>query len=722
MDSQEQIQKAVELLFEPNQLVELRGKDRDGRMYSAYYTDAVKLARVLERSNDNDNFEALWYTLQKPKPGINIGKASGTTTNRQDIQSYKWLVIDIDRAKGPDDKHLNATDEELANLRVGAGRVVAWLRTHRFSDPIVACSGNGWHLLYRIPELQPSDYPMLRDVLRAVKEQFKADANVFGIDTTLAEPEQIIKAYGTVSRKTPKGHPLIALRPWRKSFIETIPKTIQQTDFGALSVVSCLAPVERKAQKASKGDVEPAKLTEFLDKHEVPHHEYADNEWDIVCPWEELHSGSTNRDTSVAIIDGLPTFHCLHGHCDGKTFRDFRDHYDPKHNFRFVAEIDAEDWNWGLGEYEPPDVPEEHVEPEVIRAVLPSLQGLDITLDCTYGKLRELSAATKCPLGYAYPAMLAVGAAVGHEDVDGNVRGTAYVNLVGNVGAGKTVSMRRALDSIFLPNLTVVRITPGSDRGLIKLCGKGKGPILLVQDEFRNTMTKASFSGSSLAPVLCDLWSEDIAGAADKKGVEECECKLSLLGNLACEDTTDFATIYGANTSKGLADRMIIGFTTETFEFQPIKLSKDLFEARKLRIAGHIFQMKTAWVNHDPKRRRLGEIALRIALITSGINGDLEVTVESMAAALRFCEWQEQLRMGFTPGMSENLEGRCTEAVMHVVSQIPEGKQVRWSKIAKKHNWYRKFGAKMCVGVRSALTLGGMLNYDKEKGAVWKAD
>ena len=132
--------------------------------------------------------------------------------------------------------------------------------------------------------------------------------------------------------------------------------------------------------------------------------------------------------------------------------------------------------------------------------------------------------------------------------------------------------------------------------------------------------------------------------------------------------------------------------------------------------------MKTDWVNHDPKRRRLGEIALRIALISCGINGDLEVTEESMAAALRFCEWQECLRLSFQPGMSENLEGKCTEAILHVVNQIPEGKQMKWFKLAKKYNWYRKFGAAMCVRVRTALILGGVISYDKETGAVWKAE
>ena len=718
-----EIQQAVEILFEPGQLVELRGKDHDGRMYSAYYRNLEKLARVLERNNHNENFEAIWYTLQKPKPGIDIGKPSGQTTNRTDIDCYRWLVIDIDRAKGPEDKHLNATDDELKALREGAGRVLAWLRSHRFTDPVIACSGNGWHLLYRLPELRPDHYEMLRDVLRAVKEQFKDDANIFGIDTTLAEPEQIIKAYGTISRKTPKDHPSYSLRPWRQSYIETIPRNIVQTDFGALSVVSCLAPTERRASKATKGDVEPARLTEFLDKHEIEYREYADNEWDIVCPWEEEHSSSTSRDTSVALIDGLPTFHCLHSHCDGRTFRDFREFYDPSHQFHFT-ESDDSDWNWSEAESaDLSGVPEhDEAQTEVVRATTNKLQGMDITGDCIYGKAGELALATGCPLGYAYPAMLAVASAVGYEDEDNNVRGTLYVAEVGGVGSGKTVSMHRALESIFLPQLTVVRITPGSDRGLIKLCGKGGGPILLVQDEFRNTMTKASFSGSSLAPVLCDLWSEDIAGAADKRGVEECECKLSLLGNLACEDTTDFATVFGANTSKGLADRMILGYTTAAFEFQPVKIKSDLWESRRLRVPGTLFEIKRNWVADNPKRRRLGEIALRIALVTSGINGDEQVTEESMQAALRLCEWQEKLREGFAPGMSENLEGRCTEAIMHVVGQIPEGKQMKWSKVAKKYNWYRKFGAGLCIRVRTALILGGIIEYDKETGAVKKAD
>jgi len=471
--------------------------------------------------------------------------------------------------------------------------------------------------------------------------------------------------------------------------------------------------------------VEPAKLTEFLDKHEIRHEEFKENEWDIPCPWEELHNSSTHRDTAVAIIRGLPTFHCYHNSCDGKTFKHFRNFYDPKHNFRF-SESDETDWEWAdVGtDHDPEDVPEEETgpEPETVRAEVPTTAvGADMPMDCMYGVLKDMALRAECPLGYIYPALLAVSAGLGIVDIDDNVRGTLYVVLVGNVGSGKTVAMKRAQDSIFLAQLSARRDTPGSDRGLLKILDSTDGfSILLVQDEFRNTMTKANFSGSSLAPVMCDLWSEDEAGAGDKKGVDHCNCKLSILGNLACEDATDFSTIFGAQTSKGLADRTVLGFTTESFEWQPIKLKKEVFEPKPCRVPGHLFQRKKEWVAGALSRRRLGEIALRIALITSAMHGESEVSDLSMECALRFCEWQERLRENFRPGMSENLEGKCTEAILAIVGKLTTNKAAIWSNVAKKYNWYRKFGASLCIRIRTALVLGGEIEFDKESGKIWK--
>lgn len=51
--------------------------------------------------------------------------------------------------------------------------------------------------------------------------------------------------------------------------------------------------------------------------------------YDITCPWEGEHSTSAPRDTVVTFGDRGPTFSCLHSHCNGRHWQDFRAYVDP---------------------------------------------------------------------------------------------------------------------------------------------------------------------------------------------------------------------------------------------------------------------------------------------------------------------------------------------------------------------------------------------------------
>jgi hypothetical protein len=103
----EEILKAVHVLFEPGQLFELRFKGRDGHITSRYYKDHEKMAAILAKENASDIWAAAWWTLQQLKPRAQVGKQTGETMKRADIEAYRWLPIDIDRAS-KQDKKLNA--------------------------------------------------------------------------------------------------------------------------------------------------------------------------------------------------------------------------------------------------------------------------------------------------------------------------------------------------------------------------------------------------------------------------------------------------------------------------------------------------------------------------------------------------------------------------------------------------------------------------------------
>jgi hypothetical protein len=152
VSKRDEILRAANVLFEPGQLVEVRLKGRDGHIASRYYKDHQKMAAVLAKEDASETWAAAWWTLQQLKPGAHAGKRSGETTKRDDIDNYRWLVIDIDRTD-KQSKKLNATSVEKERLLTVAREVMAWLTERGVRDCILADSGNGYHILIKLSPL-----------------------------------------------------------------------------------------------------------------------------------------------------------------------------------------------------------------------------------------------------------------------------------------------------------------------------------------------------------------------------------------------------------------------------------------------------------------------------------------------------------------------------------------------------------------------------------------
>ena len=67
-----------------------------------------------------------------------------------------------------------------------------------FSEPVVADSGNGYHLLFKI-HASVEERQVLADFLAVLDMWFSTDA--VKIDTTVFNPARITKLYGTMARK-----------------------------------------------------------------------------------------------------------------------------------------------------------------------------------------------------------------------------------------------------------------------------------------------------------------------------------------------------------------------------------------------------------------------------------------------------------------------------------------------------------------------------------------
>jgi hypothetical protein len=81
--------------------------------------------------------------------------------------------------------------------------------------------------------------------LHRLDVEFGAHADVADIDTSLAEPEQVIKAYGTTTRKSESTED----RPWHESKLLHVPEAIEPIKEDVLLAIAELAPLAERSER-----------------------------------------------------------------------------------------------------------------------------------------------------------------------------------------------------------------------------------------------------------------------------------------------------------------------------------------------------------------------------------------------------------------------------------------------------------------------------------------
>ena len=328
--------------------------------------------------------------------------------------------------------------------------------------------------------------------------------------------------------------------------------------------------------------------------------------------------------------------------------------------------------------------------------------------ECMYGWIGDFCRTLGCPLQVAYPMALAFFAGNGipyYRSGGEEVRTNLNVCAIGPKGWGKSRTYKRIkMSFVYSVPGQIIEKYPGSEIGLVELLGGKKAKdedeadmlpksFLLYQDELRSTFTKAGIENSALPFMINHLFSEDEYGTASKRGHYVCHPKLSIIGGLTCDQPGEFADVFGKATTNGTYDRFIFTETPEwEFDDKWKPVHDDLLNFRRpkgCRVPDVVFDMKRDWVaKNRESRTRLGEIALRIALVSASMNHDSEVREECMEKALMFCEWQEAVRYKYRPSDMDSVDGKCQEAIERALKLHP-GKFISWRKLCKKYNLYR---------------------------------
>ncbi|HWQ66168.1 MAG TPA: hypothetical protein VN372_04775 [Methanospirillum sp.] len=241
-DRYQDVLSSLQLLFRAGTVIEIRALGEDGTA-SGYFDDLQEAARQLLIIDADPRISGIYVTLNEVRPDLLARRANrikyrlskkDATTADADIITRRWLPIDID-PKRP--SGISSSDPEHADALVRAESIATFLSGRGWPDPIIADSGNGAHLLYRIDI--PNDEEsrdLIKAVLRSLDIRF-SDSRCT-VDLANFNAGRIWKVYGTQSRKGDN----FPLRPHRRSRILSVPDACTVVSADLLTSLAGLFP------------------------------------------------------------------------------------------------------------------------------------------------------------------------------------------------------------------------------------------------------------------------------------------------------------------------------------------------------------------------------------------------------------------------------------------------------------------------------------------------
>lgn len=302
--------------------------------YSGYFTKLENLISAIEPYSNMDD-EQLYFVLNKIDSSCygrqqceRMVKSPKITTNDNDIVRRQWILCDFDpiRKSGT-----NASEEEFELAHKKAQDVFIFLREKGFNEPVIAKSGNGWHLLYKV------DFDVNDDVTDVIKRFFKYMGSTFTDDKVEFDEKnfnaaRICKLYGTIAKKGAN----IEDRPWRMSEIVYVPKNLNTTPIEKFRELADLIPKEepKVINRGIKNQFQQFDLKSWLNEYGIVYREKKNGGSTLYeleyCPWVDSHSDKKKWDSALFVdAQGKITFNCTHSHCKDKTWHDVRMFFEP---------------------------------------------------------------------------------------------------------------------------------------------------------------------------------------------------------------------------------------------------------------------------------------------------------------------------------------------------------------------------------------------------------
>jgi putative DNA primase/helicase len=350
-----EIKRAVRVLFDPESVIELRvlKANSDGKPYgtvSGYFDGKHREELAEAAAYWSGRAPGVYFTLNPVRPDL-LARASNRaktwareTASDSQIVSRRWLLIDFDPSRP---SGISATEAEKAFALARAQQSQAWLAEQGWPAPLLADSGNGAHLLYRVD--LPNDPPataLVKAVLKALAERW-GDSAVM-VDQSVFNAARICKLYGTLSAKGDS----TSDRPHRIARLVDIPASINPVP---RALLEALGSEGQRVSTAVSSDFQwpSAKfdIEAWLDKHgfqvtKTKAYAAGGSSGKLYelsrCPWRPAET-----DGGACVIqweDGTIIAKCHHSKCSERGWSDLQSLVENATNGSMPAKANGSRW------------------------------------------------------------------------------------------------------------------------------------------------------------------------------------------------------------------------------------------------------------------------------------------------------------------------------------------------------------------------------------------
>ena len=324
-----EVRKAIALLQEPGSVFEVRAIGTAKKdILSGYFRDADTLLKAFDTIDMRQR--NIYITLGKVKEEC-FARAqserflkSAQSSSDTDIEKYRWLFVDLDPVRTVG---ISSNDKELKYAEELSEKVLQYMKSIGFQEPIIALSGNGYHLLYRIDiDNDSAGRTLVEKCLKVLAEIFNTDQ--VKIDTTNSNPSRICKLHGTLAQKGRSTKD----RPHRMSKFLSVPARISVTSMTVLEQLAAELPEEIMEPKRSSGsNSQSFDLISFMQRNGITYVEDYNDRSTIYkldeCPFDHSHK---DGDAKIFLYkDGAIAFKCHHNSCRQYKWQDVRLKFEP---------------------------------------------------------------------------------------------------------------------------------------------------------------------------------------------------------------------------------------------------------------------------------------------------------------------------------------------------------------------------------------------------------